>query len=605
MPKSFEEVKTFYQTQLGQHTKDLAQTKAKIRKTSIFRISAFLLTILGIYLASTLNWVFVLGITILGFGIFIFFVIKHTRLFKHKQWLEALVEVNTSELELLDSKTNPENSGEEYSIPDHPFSQDLDIFGKRSLFQLIDRTSTRGGKNRLASILNNPIKDKNILTDRQGAIRELSEKPVWRQNFRATGKLSPEDPNEVEEIKTWAQSDKFSFQNLFYKTMLILNPVLGFGIVLAIAFGFIGFGAFTLFLFLPLILVGSKMASISKEHNLLSKKSSLLARYSQLFGLVEGEQFKTDLLLKAHKQFSEGGNSAKEAIRDLSKISNSFDYRMNLIVGILLNVFFLWDIRQCTRLEKWKSKNKQNLQNWFDSLSEIDELNSFSGFAFNHPNSIFPSFSDKEFEFEAKNAKHPFIAGSISVGNEISITGWRHFQIITGANMAGKSTYLRTVGINLVLAMTGAPVLADQFIFTPVELFTGIKTSDSLQDGESYFFAELKRLKHIIDLLEDGHKMFIILDEILRGTNSADKQKGSKALVSQLVRLGASGMIATHDLTLGDLKKSFTKNIENKRFEVEILDNELVFDYKLKEGISQNLNASFLMEKMGIVFDEG
>lgn len=603
MPKTYDEVKSFYQSQLDLHQKQLDQTKNKIRKTSILRISFFLLTIVGIYLASTQGWLFVVATAFFGFGIFIFFVIKHARLFKLKQWLDALVEVNNSELGLLEGKTQHKNRGEEFVIPDHPFAQDLDIFGKRSLFQLIDRTSTRGGMKRLASILNHPFLDKRELRSRQKAIEELVEKPEWRQNFQATGKLSIEDENEVEEVKTWSQSDDFSFQNWFYKTMLILNPVLGFGIILAISLQLVGFGAFTLFLLLPFLLVGSKLGVINKEHNQLSRKSSLLERYSQLFGLVEEEQFKSEMLSEAHARFSEGGGSAKEAVRKLSKISGSFDYRMNLLVGIVLNVFFLWDIRQYIRLEKWKSENKQNLENWFGTLAEIDELNSFSGFAFNHPDAVFPTISEKDFEFEAKNVKHPFIDRNKSVGNEISISGWKHFQVITGANMAGKSTYLRTVGINLVLSMTGAPVLAGEFTFAPVKLFTSIKTSDSLQDGESYFFAELKRLKHIIDLLENGQQLFIILDEILRGTNSADKQKGSKALVSQLVRLGAAGMIATHDLTLGDLKKSFPGNIENKRFEVEIVDDELVFDYKLKEGISQNLNASFLMEKMGITLE--
>ena len=166
--------------------------------------------------------------------------------------------------------------------------------------------------------------------------------------------------------------------------------------------------------------------------------------------------------------------------------------------------------------------------------------------------------------------------------------------------MAGKSTYLRTVGINMVLAMTGAPVLAKSFVLKPIDIFTGIKTTDSLQDGESYFFAELKRLKEIINTLEKDSKLFIILDEILRGTNSRDKHNGSEGLVKQLIKLNASGMIATHDLALGKLEKTFPEQVINKRFEVEIKNNELVFDYKLKDGISQNLNATFLMKKMGI-----
>ena len=216
--------------------------------------------------------------------------------------------------------------------------------------------------------------------------------------------------------------------------------------------------------------------------------------------------------------------------------------------------------------------------------------------------SVFPKFSD-DFSILAENASHPFIAKEQSIGNPININGWKHFNVITGANMAGKSTYLRTVGVNLILAMTGSAVFADKFVFQPVEIITGIKTSDSLQDGESYFFAELKRLKQIIVRLENGERLFIILDEILRGTNSADKQKGSLGLIKQLLSLNAAGIIATHDLALGKLIESFPENISNKRFEVEITNNQLEFDYKIKDGISQNLNATFLMKKMGIVTD--
>ncbi len=381
--------------------------------------------------------------------------------------------------------------------------------------------------------------------------------------------------------------------------MLVINPLLGFGILAFIEFDILTISAFLLFLLLPFVLVGTKLATLNKIHSQVSKKSGLLLKYAKLFTLVTNEEYNSDLLNRIKGNIV-GDISAYRAVSSLAKITKSMDYRLNMLVGIFLNVFFLWDIRQAIKVENWKHRYAGYMEEWFKELYAMDELQSFAGFAFNFPYSTFPEFSTGSFEITASNVTHPFIANNKCVGNDIIIDGWKQFQIITGANMAGKSTYLRTVGINMVLSMTGSPVLADSFVFKPVNIFTGIKTSDSLQDGESYFFAELKRLKELIDKLESGQKLFVILDEVLRGTNSADKQKGSMALIAQLINLSSSGMIATHDLALGNLADEFPKKIVNKRFEVEIANNELVFDYKLKEGISQNLNATFLMKKMGI-----
>jgi DNA mismatch repair ATPase MutS len=195
---------------------------------------------------------------------------------------------------------------------------------------------------------------------------------------------------------------------------------------------------------------------------------------------------------------------------------------------------------------------------------------------------------------------HPIIPKSNLVTNPVSSEGTGNFQIITGANMAGKSTYLRTVGVNLVLAMAGAPVSGKDFEFAPVNLMTSIRTSDSLVKNESYFYAELKHLQQIITKLERGERLFILLDEILKGTNSKDKQAGSIALMKKLLKYDACGLIATHDLALGDLEKECPDKITNKSFEVVIQNDKLVFDYKIKDGIARQMNATFLMEKMGI-----
>jgi len=260
----------------------------------------------------------------------------------------------------------------------------------------------------------------------------------------------------------------------------------------------------------------------------------------------------------------------------------------------------LWDILQARRLDAWRNTYKNDVEEWFELIARFDALNSLAGFWYNRPDFIVPEPREKQFVLEATNCGHPLLKAETRVDNPVSFNGWKNFIIVTGANMAGKSTYLRTIAVNFVMAMAGAPVCAQQFVFSPASIFTGIRTRDNLLENESYFFAELKRLKAIIDSLQAGSKLFIILDEILKGTNSKDKQQGSKALLRQLIRFDSSGLIATHDLTLGELINDYPVNIRNKRFEVEIKNEELVFDYKLKDGISQNLNATFLMKKMGI-----
>ena len=591
---------TFFEDQLAQYKKQLSGINQKIRRISIWRILSFLLTIVGIYMLSGVHLYALMAFTVIGFTVFVALVVRHSKLHKQKQWSETLVQINQTELDLLAGKTDAIPTGHEFVEQDHPFTSDLDIFGKRSLFQLVDRSATLKGRERLAERFNKLLKDAEQLKQRQKAIEELKNDPIWRQHFQAHGQLAHDEKSTINSLLSWADDSTVLFNTPFNKLMLVLNPLLALGTILLISLGYLGFGAFVMFLFMPFAIIGRKFNKINTLHNQLGKKTEVLRKYSDMFGMVENETFGSALLNEQKSLIANHQRSTQNTIKKLSGILAAFDYRLNLIVGILLNIFFLWDILQSIRLEKWKASFGKEMESAFESLFVFDELNSLAGFAFSHPESVFPGFKKDDFLLEAEDAKHPFISEKNNIGNEISFNGWGKFQIITGANMAGKSTYLRTVGINMVLAMTGAPVLAKSLVLKPVDIFTGIKTTDSLQDGESYFFAELKRLKEMISALENGAKLFIILDEILRGTNSADKHKGSEGLVKQLVRLNASGMIATHDLALGQLENTFPDKVVNKRFEVEIKNNELVFDYKLKEGISQNLNATFLMKKMGI-----
>ena len=252
------------------------------------------------------------------------------------------------------------------------------------------------------------------------------------------------------------------------------------------------------------------------------------------------------------------------------------------------------------RIEGWKEQYASELPRWLTAIAHMDALCSLATFAYNHPDYSYPVIATRSFCLRAEDMGHPLMNRDKCVRNDIDIEKRPFFIIITGANMAGKSTYLRTVGINYLLACIGAPTCTRQMELYPARLITSLRTSDSLTDNESYFFAELKRLKLIIDKLQAGEELFIILDEILKGTNSTDKQKGSLALIKQFMTLQANGIIATHDLMLGTLAEIFPTDIRNYRFEADITDNELTFSYRLREGVAQNMNACFLMKKMGI-----
>ena len=263
----------------------------------------------------------------------------------------------------------------------------------------------------------------------------------------------------------------------------------------------------------------------------------------------------------------------------------------------------MFNLHVLVSVESWKKKYSEVIPRWFETLGELDALASLATFAANNPEFIFPLAAEEKFLFDASDLGHPLIPKGECVTNNISISGWNQYCIITGANMSGKSTFLRTIGTNYVLAMLGAPVFATRFIFSPVILHSSIRTNDSLARKESFFYAELKRLQTIILELESGQQTFILLDEILKGTNSKDKQVGSIALLEQLVKYQSVGLIATHDLILGDLLKDYPENIHNLCFEIQIVNGEMIIDYKLQQGVCKNLNATFLMKKMGILLN--
>jgi len=339
---------------------------------------------------------------------------------------------------------------------------------------------------------------------------------------------------------------------------------------------------------------------ISEYLGYFGRKSELLSKYMKLLQLVEEQDFQADYLVNLQKKIK-FPESASKVFKQLKSLVKELEYRQNILVGFFLNSVFLWDIRCVYKLWNWHRQNHEKIADWLDVVAEIDALISLANYSNNKPGFCYPKIHEGAFIFEAKKLGHPLLKEDKRVSNNFEINGWSKVIVVTGANMAGKSTFLRTVGVNLILGRLGAPVCAERLTLTPIDIYTNMRTTDSLLKDESYFYAELKRLKGVLERLQNGERIFVILDEMLKGTNSIDKLNGSKQLIRKLVEFKSVSLIATHDLKLSEMENEFPQRVFNKCFEIKIENDELVFDYLLSDGVTKTMNATFLMKKMGII----
>lgn len=595
-----QEIKNKYRQLKEEYSQERDLLSVRIRKYGMGRLVFFLLWIISIFISTSYSWLVLGPVLAIGLIVFVVLIRIHSRLHKRKDVLDQLVKINTREERSMEWDYSANEDGSEYIVEDHLFAYDLDLFGKGGLYQYINRSSTMIGKDRLAADLSKMQKSEHEINARQEAIKELSSLFEWRQDFRVQGLMVEENKDDIPGLKDWIAAPP-DFKSAIYPVLLVVVPLINLSLLTLVALNVISFWQFLAYLIIPMMIAGMKFRTINKKHNLISRKFPLLKKYSGLFSMIENNSFSSERMGVNRNILLSDGISASRSVRQLARISNAFDTRLNLLAGFIMNIFFLWDIRQAVRLERWKKKFKGHLPAWFDVLGEVDALVSFAGYSYNNPDFTFPVIlTDDDLQMHARQLGHPLIPSQKRVSNDFDVDGWAKFTILTGANMAGKSTFLRTVGVNMLLAGCGAPVCAQQMKITPLDIVTSIHTIDSLANNESYFYAELKRLKMIIDMLKRGQKVFIILDEILKGTNSRDKQSGSKALIEQLISLKAAGIIATHDLSLGELEERFPDHVQNHCFEIIIEEDRLDYDYLLKRGIAKNMNATILMERMGI-----
>lgn len=592
----------YYHERLASAEGRLRKVKRQIARISALRVILFAAGLAGIYCFFHQPALLTTSIC-LTFLPFLIIIKLHDRLFYRKKWLETEVRVQKEELQALSGDYSSFDDGKAYVNPSHPYTFDLDVFGRHSLFQAMNRTCTIFGKDCLAHWLQHHLCEPAAIRVRQQMVQDLSRRPLFREQFRVTGLIHQGTASDGEKLRAWSQSPSQYLHAGWVKAFTWGVPLINGLLLITSLAGWTSFTwlglSFGLFLILSFGIV--KRATYVQET--YGKQLKSLNGYAQLISLAKKEQWEAPLQ-QLMNRLDMDGKSPVDALQQLSKELDRLDLRNNQFLYVLLEGSLFFQLQEIVRIERWKARYGQHITGWLETIGELDALCSLGTFAYNHPAYTYPELAEKPFCFLATRMGHPLMPPAQCVKNDATLPSRPFFLIITGANMAGKSTYLRTIGVNYLLACIGAPVCCDKLVLYPHQLITSLRTSDSLSDNESYFFAELKRLKRIIDLLNQGQQLFIILDEILKGTNSLDKQKGSFELIRQFMRLKANGIIATHDLLLGSLIEQFPDEIRNYCFEADIKDNELTFSYQLREGVAQNMNACFLMRKMGITLPE-
>jgi MutS domain V len=536
--------------------------------------------------------------TIISLGIFFFFIRLYDKLQSQAAFFTELAKLNQNEIDFLNGKPSVYGDGKEFTDPHHPYSYDLDIFGEGGLFPYVNRTSTAFGKDALANALLHP--DKKNIRERQEAIQELSRQLDFRQHLQAHGTLLDTKEKELQQLKAWLKVEpRFTNKALYYVLMLFPIATIGSLTYYLMTEESSFLNAFYYLFVVNLVLAGAFAKKISSQLSVSTSVTKILEQFAGQLKQIESQSFQSPLLQRLKDGLKTSNIPASKSIAKLASLFNYLETIINLVVSILLNGLFLFHVHILFALEKWKQQNAGQIMPWLQLLGETEALNSFANLSFNNKTFCQPQVSEEE-TLVGVNMGHPLIQIGKRINNSISFAEHR-IVILTGSNMSGKSTFLRTLGINLVLARAGSNVCADQFSFYPYEVHVSMRISDSLQDSESFFYAELKRLQSIIVQLQAGDKTFVILDEILRGTNSNDKHNGTVGLIHKLVTAHACGIIATHDLTVSKLEQESHGYISNKCFESEIINDELIFDYKLKDGVCTKLSASFLMKKMGVI----
>lgn len=586
----------FYKEKIEHNETYLIKLKSIIRVILILKIFSFLLALIFLILAfqKDLESDFFYVISFISIIAFFIFQYKDAKYIKIYCYYTDLNEVYKDEVHFLNGNYNIFYNGDMFVDKKHEFSYDLDVYGEKSFFQRINRAKTYEGTVCLANKLNNISDSAEDILRKQDALAELVDKGSFRFNFLAICRGFNLDKNNYyghidNEIKSFLTSKTASL--LIYLSIFSTIITLSLGIL-----NYISFIIPSIFLVCQLIIPIILFKKMNRHAAEVGKLYKNIARYSELLKLIESEDFKTTDNLSLKRSLF-GTHNSLSALKELATILKRFDQRENAYALVLLNALFLNDLFLLRTYFRWKNRYSGQIEKWINSLAEFEACISLANFIFNNPDYCLPELITKDgILIEAKDMGHPFIEKSKLVTNDFCVYR-SSFSIITGANMAGKSTFLRCAGINYIMAVNGMRVCASKFHFSMFKIFSNMRNTDDLSSGISYFNAELMRIEQLIKFSNNNKHTLLILDEILKGTNSKDKLKGSIMFLKEMKKKAVTGIIATHDLELSKLENEEPNLFQNYCFEINISDS-IDYAYKIQKGVSKNLNATLLLEEI-------
>lgn len=594
-----------YNRRIKAYEKLLKKQKQTADRLSNYRLGSVILGLAVAFLIyRTFNPSFGLSFGFFTLILFGYLAFQHKRVLAQIKAAKILIKLNHKRLNRLTGDwVNFSESGEEFNDESHPYASDLDFFGQGSFFQWINSTHTPMGCKALASMLKQPLKERSLILERQAAVDELARKLNWRQHFELEGILITDDLKPSAPLLQWAEELNTAYlQSSLKLGVRILPAATLLMIVLSALKLSVPWQIPTLMVLIQFIFL--RLYGKNRSHILSTVYSyeASIKTYAQMLKRLEKQPFTSPCLKGRLESLRDRkGKPAYQQIQKLSQISERISNRENALF-LIINILTLWDYQCMIALEEWKKESGKRLRLWLEVLAEFEALSSLANIRFDNPEWTMPII-DSQNGLSAQKMGHPLLTQK-RVCNSFEMKPTSSITLITGSNMSGKSTFLRTVGSNLILAYIGAPVCAEKFSCSRMNLWTCMRISDNLEQSISSFYAEILRIKQIVEAAKTDKPVFFLLDEIFKGTNSHDRHFGAKALIKQLQTDGAFGLISTHDLELGELEKECNGRIKNYHFREYYQNNEIRFDYTLREGISTTRNALYLIKMAGIKLEE-